>query len=265
MLIALSIAASANAFYIESAGAPKKIIAWNGDERITLQVEGSSLSHCSRSNFAAWAKSNLLGKAVAAFDNKVVVEAAGYWVSLDELLTRNGWTYHPAFSEAIEYAAAERRGEWQCATKSALFEILTGSKDWANILTSLALNESKRNGFPWPWTLNFAGKSYYFKTREEAHQAILSLLNAGFRNFDVGGLQINWRWHGHLFSSPWDALRPSTNTAAAMKILNDLIKKEGSLAAAIRCYHNCKDPIRGHAYLIKFNRHYNEITNLPGS
>ncbi|MFG9976257.1 lytic transglycosylase domain-containing protein, partial [Pseudomonas aeruginosa] len=51
----------------------------------------------------------------------------------------------------------------------------------AEVLYSVALTESKvllRGEYvPWPWTLNVAGKSYYYATRTAACTALLAAIN----------------------------------------------------------------------------------------
>ncbi len=60
-----------------------------------------------------------------------------------------------------------------------------------------------RNGAvePWPWTVNMEGTGVWFETREEARAYVLRHFDRGARSFDVGCFQINYRWHGHAFTS----------------------------------------------------------------
>ncbi|NQD22972.1 lytic transglycosylase domain-containing protein, partial [Pseudomonas aeruginosa] len=61
----------------------------------------------------------------------------------------------------------------------------------AEVLYSVALTESKvllRGEYvPWPWTLNLAGKSYYYATRTTACTALLAAINLyGAKSVDSG-------------------------------------------------------------------------------
>ena len=71
----------------------------------------------------------------------------------------------------------------------------------AKILAGIALNESAYNGRAWPWTLNVAGRGFFFRTREDAYQARSAFLSATVvRDFDVGLMQVNWGYHRQRFA-----------------------------------------------------------------
>lgn len=123
------------------------------------------------------------------------------------------------------------------------------------VLYSLALTESKRNGKPWPWTMNYAGKSYYFADRETLHKAVELLLSRGRKNFDVGPMQVHWRFHSHLFASTWDATDPYINMAAGAQILIDRYNEYGNWVKAIAAYHSKTEHL-GRNYLINFAKNY---------
>ena len=96
----------------------------------------------------------------------------------------------------------------------------------ADILYAVACAESGRsmpNGQlrPWPWSLNVAGESRYFDTRDAAHRALMSVL-ARSSNVDIGLGQINWYWHSDRFRDPWQALDPYENLKAAARFLREL-------------------------------------------
>ena len=61
----------------------------------------------------------------------------------------------------------------------------------SEILAGIALNESAYNGRAWPWTLNVAGRGFFFRTREDAFKAIRISIANGRCDFDVGMMQIN--------------------------------------------------------------------------
>ncbi|RCV86951.1 hypothetical protein DU505_18910 [Billgrantia montanilacus] len=105
------------------------------------------------------------------------------------------------------------------------------------VLYAVALTESKvplaHALRPWPWTLNVAGKSYYFETRTEACE---ELTRALFETevIDVGVAQLNFRWQPQLFGAgnrfvdPCDALDPYANLDEAAKLLRSHYDASGS-------------------------------------
>lgn len=124
------------------------------------------------------------------------------------------------------------------------------------LLRAIALTESGRDGAPWPWTLNVAGRGFYFATREDAFRAAAWLLGHGIRNFDVGLMQINWHYNGWRFASLWEALAPDANVRIAAEILRENREAAGSWARAVMWYHSRASERRGQAYLARFLRHF---------
>ena len=204
----------------------------------------------------------MIGKNIGIEGSQLLISINSQWFSLQELLVRNGYIYEPSYSDAQEVAAAERRGEWACAAKDAIFNLILNDRVQAKIIAAIAMNESKYKGYPWPWTINVNGKSMYFKSREDAYQEILRQIKSGATSIDIGITQINWQYHSHYFSSPWEALQPSKNILVSQAILKNLQQKFGSWGQAIRCYHDCVNPSRGGKYLNDFSKQYAEITNF---
>ena len=123
------------------------------------------------------------------------------------------------------------------------------------VLYSLALTESGRRGRPWPWTMNYAGKSYYFADRDTLHRAMELLIGRGKTNFDVGVMQIHWRFHSHLFDSTWEATDPTINAQAGARILIDRFNEYRNWAKAIAAYHSKTEHL-GRGYLANFAKNY---------
>lgn len=116
------------------------------------------------------------------------------------------------------------------------------------VLYALASTESAitlENGRrPWPWTLNVAGKGYYFESRDAACTALYQALGQT-QVIDVGIAQLNYRWQPQLFGAgnrfvdPCDALDPYANLDEAAKLLRSHFDDSGTddwLVAAGR-YH----------------------------
>lgn len=229
-----------------------------------LTIGGQPLKFCDQSTFSNFARNYLVGNRLANQDGQVYVAILTQWLPLEELLVRNGFVFSADRWETSSIAASERKGEWACAAKEAIFRIVLKDPGYALVIGAIAQNESKYKGYPWPWTLNVHGKSYYFDSRTKAHDFIQLLLKNGIRSFDVGLTQINWKYHSHRFKSPWDALNPVVNIQTSKTILADLIRKKGDLESAIACYHNCVDKALGQKYLNNFKREYSALVLAKG-
>ena len=90
----------------------------------------------------------------------------------------------------------------------------------------------------WPWAINREGKGYWFKTREEALAFAKASLAEGRTSFDVGCVQINYRWHGHAFPSLEDMFDPEWTATYAAQFLRTLYEERGSWSAAAGAYHS---------------------------
>lgn len=101
---------------------------------------------------------------------------------------------------------------------------------------------------PWPWTLNVRGRGFWFKNRESA-VAYADIERQTHRNFDVGLCQINWRWHGHHFSSINELIDPERNLRYAALYLSKLRKQKNSWISAIGAYHSPSNSERARAYV----------------
>ncbi len=112
----------------------------------------------------------------------------------------------------------------------------------AQVLHAISLTETGReqNGRlrPWPWAINREGKSYWFNSREEALAFARQSLAEGRRSFDVGCVQINYRWHGHAFPSVEDMFNPEWTATYAAQFLRTLYEERGSWSEAAGAYHS---------------------------
>lgn len=70
-----------------------------------------------------------------------------------------------------------------------------------------------------PVTLEGLTFSRRFNNADETVAFVNRLFAQGYRNVDIGMMQINWRVHGHKFSSVRQALEPTNNVAYAVKYL----------------------------------------------
>ncbi len=118
---------------------------------------------------------------------------------------------------------------------------------------AIALQESNRQApghgiKPWPWTLNIAGRSAYFPTRDAAYMALLEALERTER-VDIGPMQIHWKAHKALLRHPWTALDPHFNLRVGAYLLRDCIQRRPNLEAAIGCYHAPNNPTVAQRYI----------------
>ncbi len=90
---------------------------------------------------------------------------------------------------------------------------------------------------PWPWTLNVAGRGYFFDSRLAAWQTLKGLLDNGDRSIDIGLMQVNWRYHSERLGSAWQALDPYHNLRVGAAILQDCYVNERDWWASVGCYH----------------------------
>ena len=114
------------------------------------------------------------------------------------------------------------------------------------VLYAVATAESvvslKAGRRPWPWTLNVAGESFYFETRQAACDALVLALEET-RVVDVGIAQLNVRWQpqlfgaGKRFSHPCDALDPYANLEEAARLLRGHFDATGDWVQAAGRYH----------------------------
>lgn len=93
--------------------------------------------------------------------------------------------------------------------------------------------------YPWPWTLNVAGKALRFETRSQACEALHRAINEqGVYAVDVGLTQQNWGYIGRFrFREPCDALHPIHNLRSAASLLRQYYQRTGNWITAAGLYH----------------------------
>lgn len=110
------------------------------------------------------------------------------------------------------------------------------------VLHAVALTETGRNQNgrmrPWPWAINREGEGFWFKTREEALAFAQDSLAANRLSFDVGCVQINYRWHGRAFPSIERMFDPEYTATYAAQFLRNLYEERGNWSEAAGAYHS---------------------------
>lgn len=109
-----------------------------------------------------------------------------------------------------------------------LYSIPTG------LLKAISKVESEYN----PLALNDGLKRHTFKTTSEVVDRISYLLEIGKTNFDVGCMQVNYRWHGKHFISIEEMLDVNWNVRYAASLIKGLYNDHGSWQVAVRHYHS---------------------------
>lgn len=232
------------------------VLAQDGKKAIT-PLDGTPVYYCGLTAFIRWARP-LVGQNVYADQSgqlNVLVDDKP--MAIETILVDSGWLKPNRLDDGAQAAITEHRGGWNCASTETAFDLMHTSVD-PKILAGIAMNESAYAGRPWPWTLNVAGRGYFFKTREGAYHALNDLLSQGRCEFDVGIMQVNWCYHHQRFTSAWDALAPSTNIHVAEEILNENYSKTHSVAEDV-AYYNSANPVPGREYLVRFIHHLDQL------
>jgi hypothetical protein len=121
------------------------------------------------------------------------------------------------------------------------------------VLYAVALVESAQvtNGAarPWPWALNEGGKALYPPTSESAIRHVRGRIEQGFKNIDIGLMQVNFRWHGKKTTSVERLIDPVTNVEIGAEILAESIASSPSdPILGIGRYHAWTNREEAHRY-----------------
>lgn len=236
---------------------PDALVVSNGAQKAITPIDGKPVYFCGLTAFMQWARP-LLGQSVYAdHDGQLSIMVDGQPTAIEKLLVHAGWLQPAQLDDDAQAAITEHRGGWNCASTETAFSLMHQTVD-PRVLAGIAMNESAFGGRPWPWTLNVAGRGYFFKSREGAYRAIEYLLSQDRCEFDVGIMQVNWCYNHQRFASPWAALEPSTNIHVAEEILNENYSKTHSVAEAVAYYHSA-NPEPGREYLERFIHHLDQL------
>lgn len=109
---------------------------------------------------------------------------------------------------------------------------------------------NKNNHVIWPWTVNHAGKSLFFNTKNQMEKYVLKNVMENDFNIDVGCMQINLKWHKNYFKKINDMFSLEPNISYAASFLIQLKNRHGSWDKAIKHYHS-SDPEKNKPYFEK--------------
>jgi hypothetical protein len=124
------------------------------------------------------------------------------------------------------------------------------------ILWAVAKTESNFGTGPWPWTVNYHGKGYFFPDKLSAKKFLITLPKNAHYHVDIGCMQLNWGYHGAAFTKLSQMLNPRLNVIYAAYFLKELYQETGKWATAVAAYHSRKWPLGGRyanhvAHLVK--------------
>lgn len=92
---------------------------------------------------------------------------------------------------------------------------------------------------PCPYALNLYGTSYYFSSREELYSNAKYILDRNIELFDIGPLQVNWKWHQEKFSSLREATDPIRGLEVGAKYFREQYERfDHDWFVAAGKYHN---------------------------
>ena len=159
-----------------------------------------------------------------------------------------------AFFLVLSLSAQAEEHQGKC---TAHFETYEREYDLPkNILSSVSLtetgrwNKTNKTLGSWPWTVNHSGKSYFFNNKNEAVEFVSSLIIKGYKNIDVGCMQVNLKHHPFAFENLYQAFEPKYNVAYAASLIKKLYVNSDSWVSAIARYHS-GDKQRGINYATK--------------
>lgn len=121
-----------------------------------------------------------------------------------------------------------------------------------HLLKAVALKESglyhhgTRKTHPWPWTINYKGKGYFFESKAAAINAVKKIFANGDRSVDVGCMQINLHHHKDAFRSLEHAFDPRSNVEYGAKFLSSNHNKTNNWKSAVAAYHSAS--WKGYSY-----------------
>ncbi|MFT9297835.1 MAG: transglycosylase SLT domain-containing protein [Gluconobacter sp.] len=137
----------------------------------------------------------------------------------------NDWDMARACSEAV--SIAEPQAGIPNGLLGAISRVESGRRDPLSGRT-----------VAWPWTVNAAGKGYFYPSKVEAVAAVEAFQSAGITSIDVGCMQVNLHHHPNAFLSLEEAFDPLTNVRYGASFLKNLFTQLHGWSAATAAYHS---------------------------
>ena len=134
------------------------------------------------------------------------------------------------------------------------------------VLMAVSLTETGRarggRARPWPWTVNMEGTGRWFGDPASARAYVERHHAAGARSYDIGCFQINYKWHGHAFTSLEEMFTPDRNADYAARFLARLYGETQDWSKAAGTYHS-RTPAHAKRYRKTFDAHYAALVAAP--
>jgi soluble lytic murein transglycosylase-like protein len=106
-----------------------------------------------------------------------------------------------------------------------------------NILYSVGLTETGRQGTLSPYDMNVDGRAVHSTTLEEALSRYTLETSRGAKLIDIGCMQINHHWHAEHFRSLSEMFDPERNVQYAAGFLKTLKAEQGTWTMAVARYN----------------------------
>ncbi len=106
-----------------------------------------------------------------------------------------------------------------------------------NVLYSVGLTETGRQGRLGPYDMNVDGREVHAQSLAEALARVAAAEAAGARFIDVGCMQINLRFHRSRFASLSAMFDPALNVDYAANLLKGLKGQTGAWTLAVARYN----------------------------
>ncbi len=132
------------------------------------------------------------------------------------------------------------------------------------VLYSVALTETEigikgQKSSAWPYSINWMGKGYRFKDRQETFGFAQKLIKQGHTLFDIGIMQVNWRWHNERVNNLWDLTDTEINIRTACSILTEGYEAKKNWFWAAGYYHAPNNDINARKYVRKYRSKLNNV------
>ncbi len=178
--------------------------------------------------------------------SRFISRTSTLFITLFALSISNSYAYDAQLAESSK-----------CSRYFSMYEDLFHMP--SNLLRAVSVTESgryvKSAGRPlsWPWTINAAGKGYYFANKREAIRAVNDFRAKGVKSIDVGCMQINLMYHPEAFRNLEQAFEPKYNIGYAAKFLRDKYTQARNWRDAVGLYHNGNPEINKDYIKIVYN------------
>jgi hypothetical protein len=158
---------------------------------------------------------------------------------------------------SILEASALEQYDFNNIIKPNIKAIAKNSKVPISILYTIAKIES----YGYPWTINVCGKGYFFKNKNNAIKFINNLLQNNINNFDVGVMQINYKYHKDAFKNIEEMIEPSYNINYAAKLIKSHYIEKKDWLEAVGSYHSKTVHLKD-KYIYKFSKEFIKLQGI---